>query len=164
VRTLAVVALLLASAPAPTRVGSGGVTVALPAGWHTWRPLPGLASPITDPVTRVVAISAPFHFAVRGCLVAAYAFPDTAVALVVVEWRRPGRNDAWPPRPAHFTSRTLPLHPPPVIECFGGPGGSREFADHGRHFAAYLMAGRRAPQRLVKEARAVLDTLRVTPR
>jgi hypothetical protein len=164
VRTLAVVALFLASAAPPTRVGSGGVTVVLPAGWHTWRPLPGLASPITDPVTRVVAISAQLRFAARGCLVAAYAFPDTAVAVVVVEWRHLGLNDRWAPRPAQFTSRTLPLHPPPAIECFGGPGGSREFADHGRHFAAYLMAGRRAPTSLVERARAVLDTLRVAPR
>jgi hypothetical protein len=92
VRTLAVAALLLASAAPPTRVGSGGVTVILPAGWHTWRPLPGLASPITDPVTRVVAISAPLRFAAHGCLVAAYAFPATAVA-VVVEWRHLGLHD-----------------------------------------------------------------------
>jgi hypothetical protein len=113
---------------------------------------------------RVVAISAPFHFAPGGCLVAAYAFPSTAVALVVVEWTRLGRNDRWSPRPPHFTAKTLPLHPPPAIECFAGPGGSLEFADHGRHFAAYVMAGRRAKQRLIDRARAVLDTLRVTPR
>ena len=161
---LAVVLASTGAAAPPTRVGSAGVTVVLPAGWHTWRPLPGLAPSVTDPLTRVVAISAPLRFAPHGCLVAAYAFPATAVALVVVEWTRLGRNDRWPPRPPRFTSTNFPLHAPPAIECFGGPGGSIEFADHGRHFGAYLLAGRRAPHQLVERARAVLDTLRVARR
>ena len=146
------------------RIGSGGVSVVLPAGWHTWRPLPGLSSSVTDPVTRVVAISAPFRFAERGCQVAAYAFPSSAVAVIVLEWISLGRNDRWPPRPARFTAKTLPLHPPPAIECFAGPGGSIEFAQRGRHFGAYLLAGRRAQQRLVARARKILDTLQVAPR
>src|SRR5205814_333906 len=83
-----------------------------PAGWHTWRPLPGLRSSVTDPVTRIVAISAPFRFAERGCQVAAYAFPSSAVAVVVLEWISLGRNDRWRPRPARFTANTLPPHPP----------------------------------------------------
>ena len=164
-RTIAAVLVaLLAAAPSAHRIGAGGVTLSLPEGWHTWRPLPGLAPAVTDPVTRIVAISAPFHLAQHGCQVAAYAFPRNAVAVVVVEWRQLGRHERWPPRPPRFTARTLPLHPPPAIECFDGPGGSAEFADHGRHFGAYLLAGRAAPQTLVARARAVLDTLRVTPR
>jgi hypothetical protein len=113
---------------------------------------------------RVVAISAPFHFAPAGCQVASFAFPRDAVAVVVVEWVQLGRHDRWRSRPARFTPTVLPLHPPPTIECFAGPGGSVEFADHSRHFGAYLMAGRAATPALVAQARAVLDTLRVTPR
>ena len=57
--------------------------------------------------------------------------------------------------------KSLPLHPPPAIECFAGSGGSIEFAQRGRHFGAYLLAGRRAQQSLVARARSVLDTLQV---
>ena len=164
-RIVAAVLLALAAPAAPhERVGAGGVTIVLPAGWHTWKPLPGLAPSVSDPVTRVVAISAPFHFAPHGCGVAAYAFPSTAVAVVVVEWIRLGRGSAWARRPRHFSAKTLALHPPPAIECFAGPGGSIQFAEHGRHFGAYLLAGRNARPRVVDRARAVLDTLKVAPR
>jgi len=166
VRTLAamlvtVLASSVTTATPERRIGSGGVSVVLPAGWHTWRPLPGLSSSVTDPVTRVVAISAPFRFAERGCQVAAYAFPSSAVAVVVLEWIRLGRSDHWAPRPERFTTKSLPLHPPPAIECFAGSGGSIQFAQRGRHFGAYLLAGRRARQSLVARARSVLDTLQV---
>jgi hypothetical protein len=165
VHTAAVLAaLLLAAAAPPPRIGSDGVTVAPPAGWHTWRPLPGLKPNITDPVMRVVAISAPWRFAPRGCQVAAFAFPRDAVALVVVEWRDPRNAPGLRPRPRHFTSANLPLHPAPAIECWRGPGGAIEFTEHGRLFGAYLMAGPRAPRALIARARAVLDTLRVAPR
>ena len=75
------------------RVGEAGVTVVLPGGWHTLpRPLAGLTPTVTDPLTRVVAVSAPFRYDVRGCQVAAYDFPRTAVAIVVVEWVELGRG------------------------------------------------------------------------
>jgi hypothetical protein len=145
------------------RVGEHGVTVALPAGWHTTpRPPAGLTPSVTDPLTRVVAVSAPFHFASRGCQVAAYAFPRSAVAIVVVEWVGLGRDDRWASRPRTFSPGALPLHDPPAIECFDGRGGSVEFADHGRRLGAYLLVGTRARSALVMRARQVLDTLRVS--
>jgi hypothetical protein len=114
-------------------------------------------------VTRIVAASGAFDLTKTGCNVATYRFPSTTVGIVVVEWvrRKPGAR--FPPRPRRFTSRTLPVLPPPAIECFGGPGGSVEFADRGRRFAAYVLLGRHAPRRLILRARAVLDTLRVRP-
>jgi hypothetical protein len=164
---LAAVAALLApgslGAAHSARVGTAGVTVVLPARWHAWEP-PGNLPPVTDPRTRLVAVSAPFRFASRGCDVSAYAFPQDAVAIVVVEWVRIGRDERWRPRPSRFTATTLRLDPPPAIECFGGPGGSVEFADHGRRLGAYLLAGRTAGKALVDRARSVLDTLRVTNR
>jgi hypothetical protein len=51
-----------------------------------------------------------------------------------------------------------------AIECFDGPGGSIEFSARRHTFAAYVLLGRRAPARLADQARAVLDTLRITPR
>jgi hypothetical protein len=147
------------------RVGEGGVTVALPTGWHTLpRPLAGLTPSVTDPLTRVVAISAPFHFADRGCQVAAYAFPRTAVAIVVVEWVRLGRGAGWRPRPRSFSPSVFRLHDPPAIECFDGRGGSVQFADHGRRLGAYLLVGGRAAPALVERARAVLGTLQAARR
>ena len=146
------------------RAGSAGVTIAVPTGWHTWVPPGGVAGNVTDPLTRIVAVSAPFRFAACGCQVAAYAFPGEAVALVVVEWIGSTPGTAWPPRPHRFTRTTLPLHPPPSIECFDGPGGSAQFADHGRRFGAYILIGRRASPALADRARHVLDTLRVNRR
>jgi len=163
VRVLAV-ALAVVAVGSGGRVGDAGVTVVLPAGWHTWSRVRNLSPNVTDPVLRVVAISAPFRFAAAGCQVASFAFPRNAVAIVVVEWLQLGRHDRWRPRPARFAPTVLPLNPAPAIECFNGPGGGVEFADHGRHFGAYLMAGRAASPTLVSKARTVLDTLRVTPR
>jgi hypothetical protein len=167
---LAVLASLLlawpAAAQAPRRVGAAGVTVVLPRGWHSTRPGQGS---VTNPLTRIVAASAPIHWDLTSpCQVlAAYAFPRTAVAIVVVEWTEPlggMKIGSGPRRPRHFTAANLPIHRPPAIECFAGPGGGTEFAEHGRSFAAYILLGPKAPARLAARARAVLDTLSVTRR
>ena len=157
--------LLGASAAQPHRAGSAGMAVALP---RTWRSLPVPPAPpgvrVGDPRTRIVAASGPITVRARGCDVAAYAFPKTGVAVVVVEWVGPTPGTRWPRRPRRFTARTLPVRPPPAIECWAGAGGGAEFADHGRRLAAYVLLGRRAPRRLADTARAVLDTLRVARR
>lgn len=147
---------------AQRRAGTAGVTVLLPRGWHAWEP-PHDIPAVTDPRTRVVAVSAPFGFADTGCQVAAYAFPKTAVAVVVVEWTRLWRQARWKPRPDTFTSGSLRVRPPPAIECFDGSGGSAQFVEHGRHFGAYLLAGTEAAKSVVAQALAVLDSLRVAP-
>lgn len=141
------------------RVGTAGVTVSLPRGWHSWVPSSAVAPAFPNPLTRVVAVSGPFGFAPNGCQVAAYSFAPTAAAIVVLEWVRMGGR--LPPRPASFGPRTLVLHRPPAIECFDGPGGSVQFTDRRRAFGVYLLAGRKASPRTVAQARAVLDSLRV---
>jgi hypothetical protein len=149
-----------ANAKPAARVGSAGVTINLPKGWHAI-PLglpPGLHVD-ADPVSRIVAASGPVSFG-NGCGVGAYAFSRSAVALVVVEWTRPTPG-VFPHRPARFTPKTLPVRPPPSIECFNGPGGGVAFTDHGRRFQAFLLLGRDAPTGLADRARAVLDTLQV---
>jgi hypothetical protein len=156
-----------ASAQAPRRVGAAGVTVALPPGWHATRPDQGQ---ITNPLTRIVVSSGPIRWdLVSRCQgqPASYVFPKTAVAIVVVEWTRElggMKIGTGPRRPAHFTASNLPLHRPPAIECFDGPGGSIEFAARGHSFAAYVLLGRKAPARLADRARSVLDTLQIAPR
>jgi hypothetical protein len=161
--SLVLLAAVGACSGAAYRVGSAGVTISLPKGWRFIRmpaePPPG--TPIVDPVTRIVAASGPFDLSKTGCLVATYRFPRTAVSVVVVEWVRRTPGTRFPSRPRRFTARTLPVRPPPAIECFDGPGGSAEFTDGGRRFAAYVLLGRRAPRRLAVAARAVLDTLEV---
>jgi hypothetical protein len=151
---------LVGAAPAP-HAGSAEVTVALPQGWHS---IPQMVPPkgmrVGDPVTRIVVASGPIRFG-KGCNVATYAFPSTAVAIVVVEWVQLFKSTRWAPRPRRFTAATLPVRAPPAIECFAGAGGSAQFADHGRHFGAYVLLGAHAPPGLAARARAVLDTLRV---
>jgi hypothetical protein len=147
-------------ASASRRVGGAGVTVALPTDWHAIRLLvPTPSMQVGDPVTRIVAASGPVSFG-KGCNDVDYAFPSTAVALVVLEWVTLTMH--LPARPHRFTRKTLPVRPSPAVECFDGPGGSVQFIDHGRRFAAFLLVGRRAAPALADRARAVLDTLRVS--
>src|SRR5919206_3594702 len=157
--------LLGASAAQPHRAGSAGVTVALPKTWHS---LPVPPAPpgvqVGDPRTRIVAASGPITIRARGCDVAAYAFPKTGVAVVVVEWVEPTPGTRWPRRPRRFTAGTLPVRPPPAIECWAGAGGGAEFADHGRRLAAYVLLGRRAPRRLPAPPPPGLDPPRVPRR
>jgi len=141
------------------RTGSAGTTVELLDGWHTTTWSDGN---VIDPVTRIVVASAPVWPKETACQVARYDFAADAVALVVLEWREPLRT--LPERPARFTSRELPVQPPPAIECFDGSGGSAQFTAHGRTFGAYLLVGPRAPDQMIDDARNVLDTLQVKSR
>ena len=162
----AIAAVALAVA-VPPRVGSGGVTVALPPGWHSTAPNQGA---ITNPLTRIVVSSGPIRFDLTSACQSqpsSYAFPPAAVAIVVVEWTKPiggMRIGVGPARPRPFTAANLPIRRPPAIDCFGGPGGAVEWAERGHTFAAYVLLGRKAPAALGAKARAVLDTLRVTRR
>ncbi len=168
--TSALVALLAAwpaDAQPAHRVGQAGITVQLPAGWHSTRPVQGR---VTNPLTRIAVSSGPIRPRLTGrcdAQVAGYAFPKTAVAIVAVEWTEPlggMKIGVGPRRPRRFTAANLQIRRPPAIECFDGPGGGTEFAEHGRSLAVYVLLGRKAPARLVARARAVLDTLRVTRR
>lgn len=144
----------------PERSGKAGVTVDLPQGWHSLTPL---RDPhLIDPLPRVVVSSAPIEEGGTGCQVADFAPRPGSVSLIVLEWRRDDGRPP-PPRPSHFTARTLRMYSPPAIECFEGPGGTAFFEERGRHFGAYVLLGRDAPEELVDRARAVLDTLRVGP-
>jgi hypothetical protein len=150
VAILLALALLLAPSH---RVGQAGVTLALPQGWSSIPlTLPPQANG-SDPVTRIVAASAPIRFG--QCNDVSYVFSPAAVAIVVLEYRRatPG---TFAPRPSHFAFATNAR-----IECHTGTGGSVQFEDHGRRFEAFVLLGKRAPTALAARARAVLDTLRV---
>jgi hypothetical protein len=146
---------------ATSRVGWAGVTIRLPAGWHAMSLAvpPGVRIEV-NPVARIVAASGPVSFGNHGCGEFPYAFPSDGVALVVLEWLHRWQG-VFRPRPARFTSKTLPIHAAPAVECFNGPAGSVEFIDNGRRFDAFLLLGRHAPSRLAERARAVLDTLSV---
>jgi hypothetical protein len=115
---------------------------------------------VGDPVTRVVVASSPIGFSARGCNEAIYAFSGNAVAIVVTEWVRPTPGRL-PPRPRHFTSKNLPVRPPPAVECWQGPAGGVQFSDRGRRFAAFILLGRHASAGLADRARRLLDTLAV---
>jgi hypothetical protein len=144
-------------------VGSAGVSLSVPSSWQSipQRAVPG-STMVVDPVTRVVTASRRIRFG-RGCNELDYVFAPTAVAVVLVEWVGPTPGTRWKPRPAHFTSRNLPVRQG-LLECFAGRGGGVQFAERGRRFAAYLLAGRRASAASINRARAVLDTLEVARR
>jgi hypothetical protein len=151
-----------ANARSAARVGSAGVTINLPNGWRSMAlALPPGLHVDANPVARIVAASGSVSFGNGGCGEFPYSFPSTAVALVILEWVHPTPG-VLPHRPGRFTSKTLPVRPPPSIECFNGPGGSVEFIDHGRRFDAFVLLGRHAPAGLADRARSVLNTLRVT--
>jgi hypothetical protein len=161
-RALALLGLSLSLAGGH-RIGSAGVTVALPPHWHAVSVgTSPVGNHLSDPVTRLVVASAPIGFG-RGCNELDYRFAASGVAIVVVEWtgRTPGTR--WRTRPQRFTATTLPIAQPPALECWHGPGGGTQFADHGRRFAVFVLVGPRAAKALVRRARAVLDTLRVRP-
>jgi hypothetical protein len=164
VKFYAIAGVALAVA-APPRAGSGGVTVALPPGWHATRADQGN---VTQPLTRIVVSSGPIRTNLTSsCQIADYDFPKSAVAIAVVEWTKPiggMKIGVGPPRPRQFTAANLRIHRPPIIECWAGPGGSVEWAERGHSFAAYVLLGRRAPASLAARARAVLDTIRIARR
>ena len=152
---LAAVALL---GGATHRVGQAGVTVAVPNAWSsipfTFPPPKGDG----DPVPRIVVASSPVR--VGSCNEAGAVFSPKAVAIVVLEWRRPTPGH-FAPRPSRFTAQNLPVRAPPAIECHAGPGGGIQFEEHGRRFEVFVLLGKRAPAALATRARTVLDTLRV---
>ena len=142
-------------------VRTAGVSVVLPTGWHSLKQ--SAAPSRTDPVTRLVVSSTPVRFG-RGCNDIDYLFSRSGVALVLVEWVRPTPGARFALRPDRFTGVSLPVIPPPALECFRGRGGSAQFRDHGRRFAAFILVGNEATPALVAKARGVLDTLAVTKR
>jgi hypothetical protein len=166
VRALLLATLLLAgcaagtAAPAP-RAGSAGVTVELPPGWHSIR---GYDVNVTDPLTRVVVSSSEVGPGDSACQTSAYTFADDAVALVLIEWWGPALTPGTknPPRPSRFTPESLGIRRG-VHECYPGRSGAVFFEDAGRTFGAYVFLGDDAPDSLVDELCAVLDSLEVRP-
>jgi hypothetical protein len=139
------------------RVGSAGVTVRLPPGWHSVKRLGGL-----DPKERLVVSSKALPLRGSPCQIAYYAPRRDAVSIVVVEWK-PRPDVRLPPRPRRITRSVLGLRRG-EIECFGGYGGGVQFREHERNLGVYVMVGLRAPSPLVGRTLAVLSTLRVARR
>lgn len=143
----------------PRRVGSAGVTVALPSGWRFFRQ--GVApqsKPYADPLVRIVAASAAIVPYPQGCKAELFRFARSAVGVMVVEWIHPQPSAHLPPPPQHFTAKNLPVRAG-AVECWPGSGGGIEFSLLGRSFAAYLLLSKNAPPSAAARGRAVLDTL-----
>jgi hypothetical protein len=124
---------------------------------------------VIQPLARLAVSSGPIAWDLTSrcqTQIAAYRFPSTAVAIVVVEWTKPisGELGRQGERPRRFSAANLPIQRPPAIVCFPGSGGSVQWSERGHDFGAYVLLGRKAPARLAAQARAVLDTLRVSPR
>lgn len=148
-------------AHAAARVGSAGVTVALPPGWTATRaPL----TTVVRPAQRVALATFPLDQAAPdpGCA------PSTALAALppdgalVVVWEEPG-----PPRPgvlARFPARPrhAALGPPTEEECVGR-GSVIRFRDGARAFRVLVALGPDATPSTHAEALGVVDGLEVEP-
>jgi len=161
VATVVAVSLLLALPAAGQggrRIANGGVSMAIP---HDWKwlalspPPPGNGQ--SEPMTRLVVASGAVTFG-RGCNDIDYTIGSKAVAIVVLEWRRPTPGTTWPTRPRHFGNDSLPIRRG-LVECWPGAGGSVQFKQNGRRLAAFILAGAKASTTTIATARHVLDTL-----
>ena len=142
----------VASAQDGRRIANGGVSLTIPSEWQSLQLSP--VPPGTkggDPVTRLVTASSAVRFG-RGCNDIDYAIEPKAVAIIVFEWRSPTPGAKWKVRPSHFTNTNLPIKKG-AVECWAGAGGSVQFAQSGRRFAAFLLARQGAPTSSVWRAR-----------
>ena len=91
-------------APVETRVGTHGVTVALPEGWQT---MTTNHDQYSDPVTQVAVSSGPMRDRETCSQIADYGPEDDAVSLVIVEWQ-PSEDLELEPRPCASLGRSCP--------------------------------------------------------
>jgi hypothetical protein len=164
VALLALLAVLLPSG-APSNHAGDGIRYTIPAGWHAAKRslTPHLVNP--HEVLTVGTGSLP-----RGGRCA--QFPSAALAalrptdaLVTVQ-ERLGSVTSFPARPPHFS---LPAPNTSEATLCGAPTATVtsywfEFRDGGRGFHVLVALGRSAPASRRREALAVLDSLRITPR
>jgi hypothetical protein len=158
-------ALAAGGAPSARSATGDGIRYDIPAGWHA--PGKSLTPNLTNPheVLSVGTGRLP-----RGGRCA--QFPSAALAalgptdaLVTVQ-ERLGSVVRFPARPRRFS---LPVADTSEAAQCAGPGASFtsywfEFRDGGRGFHVLVALGRAAPSARVREALAVLDSLRITPR
>jgi hypothetical protein len=128
------------------------ISVGLPSGWYLSR-FP-IATSCVDPVQRFVASNRP---ASKLSVTAPLASGATLVVLTEDAVNDPR---GFPARPAHFR-----LAKPSFLEgCCGlpsGPGYTFSFRDHGRDFAAYVVARDLGTPAARVQAVAILNSLRV---
>ena len=117
--------------------------------------------PYADPLVRIVVASTVIRPFPAGCKAEVFRFSRGGVGLMVVEWVHPQEPRSWPPRPRHFTARSLPIGPGRGVECWPGRGGAAFFRQHGRYFGAYVLLAPGVPVSRASQARAVLDSLAV---
>ena len=140
------------------RVGTAGVSVALPRGWRFFAA--GVfprSTPYGDPRIRIVAASGPVVAFPRGCKAETFRFKRHAVGVMIVEWVHLSPGSHLPPKPKRFTAKNLPIRIH-AVECWPGAGGVIQFMSKGRNFAAYLLLGPGAPAALASRGRVVLDS------
>ena len=154
---LAVAAALTAPAGAGNQRGGlgGGVSVAVPAGWHVVR---GRISEVVDPIPVALAT---FHvrLAHRSCecgMPNVADFPRGGALVVVWEYRRIALRDL----------RSFPAHAPrfrigrSAITSACAPSDARTFREDGRGFQVEIYLGPDAPASARAQIAAILDSWR----
>jgi hypothetical protein len=165
---IAVAAILVlggGAAAESERVEGRGVAVELPAGWQSAER--SLTPALDDP--RELLSVATFKPRYRRTNCEAFAGSGqrgvgTRGAFVTLQERAPRAgepNRPFPPRPAHFGSRTGKAG----YDCSGARARSQwiPFSDGGRNFYALVVTGRAASAERRREAYRILDSLQVDP-
>ena len=153
---LAVIAAMTAPAGAGDQRTSlsGGVSVAVPHGWHVLRHI----SYVTDPTPTALA-TFPVRLGRHACecgMPNVVGFPRTGALLVVWEYRRIARRDlrSFPAHAARFRiGRSVIAH-----AC--APSDGRSFREGGRGFQVEIYLGPAAPASARQQMAAILDIWR----
>jgi hypothetical protein len=156
------------TAPGETRVGSAGVTVAVPPGWSS---APGPPTSVSDPVERIAVASAPAPINPERAKCETEAsersLPPTAAMVIILEYTTDigGPLGSYAPRPSRFGPHTPAAiggrTPAPAFECFDGPGWTFQFTDHERRFLVWVLLGPKAGANVEAQALTALDSLSV---
>jgi hypothetical protein len=161
---LAVTAAVTATSAHPpgdqrTPVG-GGVSVALPGGWHLTH---GTGTPLIEPIPRLSAANFPVRFSRQHCVCdtpRVANFPRDGAYLFVMEYPALTRRDAraLPAHTTHFRIGRSAIRPG---DC--GPSDTRLFHEGGRGYQVQIYLGPDAHASARSQIAAILDSWQVAP-
>lgn len=136
----------------------GGVSVALPAGWHLTH---GKGTPLTEPFPRLSAATFAVRFSATHCVCdtpRVANFPRDGAYLLVFEWRLPrARHQTIAAHTRHFHIARSAIR---SGDC--GPSDMRLFREAGRGYQVQIYLGPEAPASARAQIAAILDSWRVT--
>lgn len=167
-RLVPVLALVVIAAMTASSAGAGdqrtslggGVTVALPAGWHLTH---GKGTSLSEPFARLSAATFAVRFSASPCVCdtpRVANFPRDGAYLLVFEWPLPRRQrHTFAAHTRHFHIARSAIRPG---DC--GPSDTRLFREANRGYQVQIYLGPDAPASARAQIAAILDSWRVDAR